>query len=100
MKISKKEKIESMKISHFDIGAEEEISLNSLEILVPYGTSPMALSAMLKGFESYFLKPSGSELPEEMKKSVEHNLEVLAKKLAAAAISAAPAEEAKESQSE
>lgn len=81
MRIDNTEGVESVRISHFSREEGGSIQINDIDLGVPSGTSVFAVAAMLKGFEEYFLIPTGQNLTEEFSNAVKHNLEVFNKNL-------------------
>jgi hypothetical protein len=75
MYVDAKSKTEDLKITHFFYTAEG-LGLNELLLTLEKGTSPVAVSAMLKGLVEFYMTPAGikDETPEEEVKQREANL--------------------------
>jgi hypothetical protein len=86
MRRSELENYEELEIVGFDLPKEtdKEVSVDKLVLTVPFGTTPFAKAALVKGFLEYFLKISGDgdKLDPRFLEMVENNLEVYKKKVA------------------
>lgn len=64
MQISSKTKSEDILIQYF-VKDGPTIHLAGMELGADLGTSPFAVSAMLKGFEEFYLKPAGKKIEDQ-----------------------------------
>jgi hypothetical protein len=85
MRRSEAENYEELEIVGFDLpkDTDKEVSVDTLTVVVPFGTSPFARAAMLKGLREYFYKVSGDEtaVDDKLLQQIEANLEVYRKKV-------------------
>jgi hypothetical protein len=86
MRRSESENYEELEIIGFDLpkDTDNEVSVDRLNLTIPFGTAPFVKAAMLKGYLEYFLKVSGDEDKFDARfiQQVENNLEVYRKKVA------------------
>ena len=75
MKISKKENLETIRISHFNRNEDASLEIFDMEFGVALGSSTYAVAAMIKGFHEFYLVPGGESVPEDMLEHVRQNLE-------------------------
>ena len=76
MNISFKEGFEELQLTYPETNPKEpgEVKFHTVLLPVDYGLGLFAMSAMLKGFDEYFMKELGQQLDPEMLQAVEKNV--------------------------